>query len=346
MSLHTTLILELTNFCDLNCIMCALPGMRRKRGFMNSKLLGKILADLKNANLKFNMLLPFWSGESTLHPQFPELLSMILTANYDRSIADGLGLDTNLNSWTPETIDLLLSSGQFVVLHFSLDAARAGTYARIRRCGNYETAVACARLFLRRRKALGMRFPHFVFQFIVMEENQDEAAEFANVWQKELKVAGCEPAALNYFYDQPAPITGDTIFIRRCDAPCGETVRQLRLEELHTTVVKRLIPLDQTESTRLLRTNEFRPDGSGTDTLHPGRSRQVCSGPFTHIAVRFDGSVTLCCQDTEAELCVGNASEESLAAIWQGPKAENLRQRLRSGDYPDRCRNCFNQVYP
>jgi len=321
--------------------MCELPDTECQKGFIRLELVEKILKDLKEHMLHFNLILPFWAGESSLHPQFGNIIKLIFKYNHDHALADGLGIDTNLNALGKNDIDLILSENQFVVIHFSLDAASESTYNKIRRGGDFQKALSNAEYFLKKREENDMKYPHFVFQFIVMEENYEEIKEFVDFWSQRLDKAG-KDFQINYFYDKPAPITKDTIFIRRCDAPNGKTSLQIKYDNLHKKAVKSILGEEYSEYL----TNEFREDEKGNNIYTGSKEREVCAGPFTHLSIKFDGRVTLCCQDTEAELAIGDVNKESIADIWYGEKAEKLRKQHISGDLPERCANCFNQIYP
>lgn len=342
--MKTTLILEFTNLCNLNCVMCLLPDEHIKRGFMDIKLLKKILTELKNSNLKFDLILPFWAGESSIHPQFKEMLSLMFEYNKDYTIADGMGIDTNLNAWDKETIDFVLSANQFVVIHFSIDAFSKKVYKKIRKGGDFERVLENAIYFLEKKANLGLKHPNLVFQFIVLPENFNEVEDFVKFWKYQFERLNM-PYNINYFYDKPSPIVRDTIFIRRADAPVNEVKKQLYYENLHKESVFKLGILDRTHK-RILNTNEFRPLKDGKNVFTNGYKRDICSGPFTHLAIKFDGRVTLCCQDTSCELNIGNVRKQSIYNIWYGEKANDLRLAHINGKLPYRCKMCFNQIYP
>ena len=76
--------------------------------------------------------------------------------------------------------------------------------------------------------------------------------------------------------------------------------------------------------------------------LHGEILRQ--NGHFCHQAASYmkvdtDGTVYPCCR-APAELRMGNAHEQSLGEIWNGPKYRDLRRRFHSGDLPAPCRGC------
>lgn len=53
--------------------------------------------------------------------------------------------------------------------------------------------------------------------------------------------------------------------------------------------------------------------------------RKVCRYPFTHLTVRCDGGVVLCCTDWLKELLIGNVNCNSLKDIWESKTLYNLR---------------------
>lgn len=56
--------------------------------------------------------------------------------------------------------------------------------------------------------------------------------------------------------------------------------------------------------------------------------RKVCRYPFTHMTVRSDGSVVVCCSDWIKELKYGNVLEHNLRDIWESRTLYNIRCRM------------------
>ena len=79
----------------------------------------------------------------------------------------------------------------------------------------------------------------------------------------------------------------------------------------------------------------------------PNRSHTVSYGkercllPFKQMIIRPDGKVSLCCNDALGKYTLGDASRESLADIWYGPRFEMVRKCLYEGreNWGD-CRFC------
>lgn len=83
------------------------------------------------------------------------------------------------------------------------------------------------------------------------------------------------------------------------------------------------------------------------DVLHvgAGRQRKECYLPLEALPILNDGSALLCCTDWSRASIAGNARDESLADIWNGPllsmhRRNALRERF---DHPI-CQRCLGQT--
>lgn len=62
-----------------------------------------------------------------------------------------------------------------------------------------------------------------------------------------------------------------------------------------------------------------------------GLVRDPCSLVFRMLNVCWDGRVSLCCLDSEAEVVVGDIKETSIREIWRSPKLQTIRQAHLDG---------------
>lgn len=72
------------------------------------------------------------------------------------------------------------------------------------------------------------------------------------------------------------------------------------------------------------------------------QSQTPCRLPFTELLINWDGVVSLCCQDTDGEVILGNANKEPLLSIWQNSKFQKVRRThlsLKINHLP-LCQNC------
>jgi len=77
--------------------------------------------------------------------------------------------------------------------------------------------------------------------------------------------------------------------------------------------------------------------------VRPDRRTGFCSAPFVETVVRARGDVTMCCYDIQGRAVMGRLEEDSLAAIWNGPRYKAVRRAMLAGDadaLPAICRDC------
>lgn len=71
-------------------------------------------------------------------------------------------------------------------------------------------------------------------------------------------------------------------------------------------------------------------------------SHLPCRLPFTELLINWDGTASICCQDTEGEVIVGDAKKETLAQIWQSKLLNTVRAKhlaIQTENLP-LCANC------
>lgn len=70
--------------------------------------------------------------------------------------------------------------------------------------------------------------------------------------------------------------------------------------------------------------------------------RKACRYPFTHMTVRSDGRVVVCCADWLRETCVGDVTKQSLEEIWNSKELYDFRCNMlaKKGMDIEACRKC------
>jgi len=147
------LTLELTNGCNLACVMCpsrlgsGRQGKGYSKGMMGQALFERVV-DEASAHLPV-ALVPFFRGESLLHPKLVPLLAYAKRRGLGpiQLVSNGMLMSARL---AQELLDLGLD-----FVSFSLDTVRPAEYARIRRGGNFARVMANVEGFIRRRNAGG-----------------------------------------------------------------------------------------------------------------------------------------------------------------------------------------------
>ncbi len=151
--------IELTNRCNLKCVMCPHDRMTRSQGNMSEELFKKIIDQLQG---KSEFVYLYGMGESMLHPQFFSLA--------DYAVQSGLttSLSTNITLLNEEKSRKLLESGiDFIVL--PLDGAGKDSYESVRVGGKFEKNVERIKTLLRIKRELNAK-AYVDIQYIVLDE--------------------------------------------------------------------------------------------------------------------------------------------------------------------------------
>jgi MoaA/NifB/PqqE/SkfB family radical SAM enzyme len=68
---------------------------------------------------------------------------------------------------------------------------------------------------------------------------------------------------------------------------------------------------------------------------------RFCTFPFYWMYVLWNGDVTICCHDINAEGIVGNVRDCSLMDIWRGDRLRAIRKGILRGDLVGLCSKCM-----
>jgi MoaA/NifB/PqqE/SkfB family radical SAM enzyme len=69
---------------------------------------------------------------------------------------------------------------------------------------------------------------------------------------------------------------------------------------------------------------------------------RACRRPCHTLVITWEGKAVLCCVDYRREVVLGDLVKQSLAEIWNGPRAVQLRREFLAGDFTNLalCRRC------
>jgi radical SAM protein with 4Fe4S-binding SPASM domain len=71
-------------------------------------------------------------------------------------------------------------------------------------------------------------------------------------------------------------------------------------------------------------------------------SQAPCRLPFTEMLINWDGTVSLCCQDIDGEVILGDINKETILNIWQNKKYQEIRKshlKLKTNNHK-LCKDC------
>lgn len=160
------IVIELTNHCNLKCVMCPQPRQTRTAGFMSLELFKSIIDQVKDFAEVIDLDL---FGEILLHPKFDEFI------RYGKSQGLKMMVSTNIMLLNEKNSKRLIDSGlDFITL--SLDGAKKETFESIRLGGDFDRCVTNIERFLE----LNQNKVFTTIQTINMKQTQNEVLEFVD----------------------------------------------------------------------------------------------------------------------------------------------------------------------
>ncbi len=168
--------IEPTNRCNLRCRMCPRQDLTRPVGEINMALFDKLAEEIsRQAPVEVRL---HKDGEPLKNPQIFDLIEHIKTA----APSTLLNMDTNALLLDEEKAVKILDS-RLDILLFSINAATADTYMKVRGSKKFAQAVENIERFLALRSERGYVWPRVKVQLIVMEDTKNEVGLFREQWQ-------------------------------------------------------------------------------------------------------------------------------------------------------------------
>ncbi len=172
-------IVAVTNVCDMACIHCAHPVIKRDPGYHATFMKPAIHSRIVEQTAPFKDQLWVFryaaDGESLLNPHFLDML--------EETVGAGIGpvdLTTNAMSLTEDKMRRLLQA-PIDVIDVSLDAYSKGAYEKIRKRGKFDVVTANLRRLVELRDELGS--PTKIMTSIIRQkEALDEVEQFQAYW--------------------------------------------------------------------------------------------------------------------------------------------------------------------
>lgn len=173
-----TVIVELTNVCDLSCPLCTTAmGMHRAKGFMSRDTFERILADLVAVKPKpvisFNM-----SGEPLLHREVADFVDLATRQGHDTFISTNVGRLTR-------TLSARLIGAGLTAIHLCVDGATAEAHEAYRVGSDFEQIRQHCADFLAVRRELGSRRPRVTIQTLLTRLSVDQSSDIL-AWATEI----------------------------------------------------------------------------------------------------------------------------------------------------------------
>ncbi len=166
---------EITNRCNLSCFMCPRHKVKMETGDMDKTLFRKIVDEI--ALYLPVSLVPFFRGESLLHPGFLEMMRY--------AVARGLApiqMATNAFFLDKKTAKEIIDLG-IDFISFSVDTNNPRIYSRIRKNSDFKKISANILYFLDLKTKYAETAPVVQVSAVKTKENSEFIQDFVSFWK-------------------------------------------------------------------------------------------------------------------------------------------------------------------
>lgn len=167
------LVIESTNYCNFNCIMCPRKNMTRKIGHMDFNLFKKIIDEIEG---KVEFIYLHFFGEPLLNKKIFEFI------DYASGKGMTVAFSTNASLLNEEIAEKLLHSGLDLLI-LSIDSLSDQTYRKIRDGGNFEQTIRNVDNLLKKHETSNSTL-NISLQLIKMSLNEQEVEHFVSRWNR------------------------------------------------------------------------------------------------------------------------------------------------------------------
>lgn len=169
LSFPRRLVLELTNACNIKCIMCG----RDEANFNKTVLDLSSLEELDEALKLAEEVTLFGWGEPTIHPKFDEILEQLHHYPVRKYfVTNGTRLKNIKNTLFEYRVDIMA---------VSLDGASPETNDKIRVGSSFDQIVSGLSDIVKEKKRYGLDFPYINFVFTAMRSNLHELPDMVRL---------------------------------------------------------------------------------------------------------------------------------------------------------------------
>lgn len=315
------LVLETTRRCNLRCVHCAVSEENNLGAYdardLPMDLFRKILAILRDFRPKVQLS---GHGETLLHPHFMNMVEEVCRLGCQ------VVFQTNGTILSHQQVERFVRLGVERIV-FSIDAASAGLFEKIRRRAKLTHVLSNIHLLNETKRTFGSSRPTLGVEFVAMRQNIHELPLVVRL-AGELGAATVQVAELTeYNLTRGQSLANDPLMIPWAKQAAEEAV---------AWGVQLLLPSNIPRSQGTAAEPEERVIDADNPATYRG-FRKDCNEPWESMFVQFSGEVRPCCVITES---YGNLSVQNFEEVWHGQKYQALREALISDAPPAPCLRC------
>lgn len=215
----TWVVIEQTNNCNYNCIMCPNKIMKSKRGFMPFTLYEKIIAECEKYKEDIIQVLALTGrGESLLHPKMIDMLGYAKQRKFKE-----VRFSTNASVLSENISDDILKMGVDRLI-LSLNAATEKTYKLVSPNSDFKKVESNVRYLLEKKKKLHLQKPYIEARITKIPEVVNELDMFVKKWE-----AVVDKISISEFYNWAGAFKHEELCFEPHATPCEYLWNEMRI---------------------------------------------------------------------------------------------------------------------
>jgi|GEM_PF-1944236 len=324
----STVFLELTNHCNMNCDFCASRLMTRPRGYMPVKLAKSVIDQLKELNFRGSLITSLM-GEPLLHPNFKEIIKYSIKSGIKTNVITNFLL-------VPERIqteELLTSGIDILCLSYQTPDVTTFTSRGSKILfEKYFNKLKEILIFIRdnpiNTHRIEIHILHTFYNFLNVEIINDYSL--------------IESVALELFNilyprnsDMSRTVLDKTMITR--------SIKKFKRGKQYLDTFE--IKIGSGVYIVLKRANTWANYLIPKDCTVSPQKRGHCSFFYSALGVLWDGRCTVCCQDFDGQIFVGNANLSPIENIWKSKRLMKIREMEKKGLMVNKfCQACKGKI--
>jgi len=299
-------VFELTNACNLRCVMCGRNSAQFKATFFNRNWLDIF----DHASEKVEEVTLMGWGEPTVHPEFSHFLHWAYKNGLRKYFCtNGMRLDNLFSDIFNYHTDIIA---------ISLDGADKETNNRIRAGSDFDKIISSLRRIVKEKNSSKISFPYMNFVFTAMRSNFRQIPDMVRLASD----IGLEEVKVVYL----------TVFDERLQDECLYD-HTSRLEEVFSQAEE--VSKELSVSLKLPHIRGCDPAGN--------KAHKDCFTAWRDFFLGSDGYVRSCMSTADKLFHIEKYA--SFDEMWNSPEFEKLRTTVNGPCMPDGCRNCYQSSY-
>ncbi len=300
------LVFELTNACNLNCVMCG----RNAADFKPTQFQMEWLHYFEDAAQRIEEVTLMGWGEPTVHPHFADFLKWAHRLGLRKYFCtNGMRLDRLFEDIFETETD---------IIGVSMDGASAEMNSRIRRGSDFQKIVQSIERISKYKYENGLEYPYLNFVFTAMEQNLPELPELVRL-AGEIGMDEVKVVYLTAFDDE---MECQTLYDKMAYV---EEVFEAALEAGQSCGVSLKLP------------HLVGEDPAG-DALH-----KPCYTAWRGFFLGSDGYIRPCMSTAEKLFPIQQYAD--FDQMWNAPEYQQHRCRVNGCGMEVSCRNCYQSSY-